>query len=92
MSQKKFNPEIADLALKLIGKACKYRRLELGYIQLYLSEQSGLTQAQIINFEKGKQNLTLKSFIAILGSLDMHLDLSAKDPNKLTGFIGLNPN
>ena len=86
MSQKKFNPEIADMALKLVGKACAIRRNELKIFQSELAEMSGLTQRQISNFETGEQNLTLKSFFAVLGCLDMHIDLTEKNPDNLTGF------
>lgn len=88
----KFNYEVADIAQKLIGKACATRRKELGYTQVELAAKAGTVDHHISNFEKGKQNISLRLFIAILGCLDMHIDLMAKDGDRASGFDPLNRN
>jgi transcriptional regulator with XRE-family HTH domain len=91
-NSEKFNYEVADIAQKLIGRACADRRKDIGYTQAELAEKAGTHQHHIANFENGKQNVTFRIFIAILGCLDMHIDLMAKDGDKPVGFKPLNKN
>ncbi len=88
----KFNYQVADIALKQIGKAIAIARKERGYTQTELAEKVGTLQHHIANFEAGKQNIAIKTFIAILGSLDMHIDLSMKDGDNPAGFLPVNKN
>lgn len=88
----KFNYQVADMAQQLIGKACANRRKELGYSQTELADKVGTRQHHIANFENGKQNIAIRTFIAILGCLDMHLDLMAKDGDRPEGFEPVNKN
>ena len=91
-NNQKFNYQIADEALILIGKFVADKRKKLGYTQSEIAEKVGTIQNHISNFEKGRQNLSIKTFIAILGVLDTHLEFSYKDPDKLTGYPGINKN
>lgn len=84
--RKKFNPEISETARKLIGKAFKERREELGMFQTQLAECTGLMQRAISNFESGKENITLNSLIAIAGCLRMEIQFHTKDPESVPGF------
>lgn len=68
--------------LVVIGKACAARRKELGLTQTQLANKIGTRQHHIANFEAGKQNIAIRTFIAILGSLNLHLDLRPKDGDK----------
>ena len=88
----KFNYQVADVARQLIGKACAIRRKELGYNQGELADKVGTSQQYIQLFESGRQNIGFRLFIAILGSLDMHMDLLAKDGDKPEGFPEVNKN
>ena len=56
-----------------IGKFVADRRKELGYTQSEIAEKVGTIQNHISNFEKGKQNISIKTFIAILDVLDIDL-------------------
>ena len=88
----KYNYQLSDIALEIIGKYVAERRKELGYTQTEIAEKVGTIQNHISNFEKGKQNLSIKTFIAILGVLDLHLEFSYKDSDNLTGFPGVSKN
>lgn len=83
---KKFNPEIADIARKLIGETFRNRREELGIFQSQLAEDSGLTQPQISAFEKGNLNITINSLVALGGCLRMEIQFHTKDPDSVPGF------
>lgn len=80
------------MAQQLIGKACAIRRKELGYTQTELAQKVGCVTHMIGNFEAGKQNIAIRTFIAILGCLDMHIDLMAKDGDRAAGFPSVNKN
>lgn len=88
----KFNYQVADTAQQLIGQACAIRRKELGYTQAELATKVGCVTHMIGNFEAGKQNIAIRTFIAILGCLDMHIDLMAKDGDNPAGFPSVNKN
>ncbi|QTE38492.1 helix-turn-helix transcriptional regulator [Mucilaginibacter gossypii] len=88
----KFNYGVADIAQQLIGKACADRRKELGYTQKEIADKAGTSQQYIQLFESGKQNIGFRLFIAILGCLDMHIDLMAKDGDNPVGFPPVNKN
>lgn len=88
----KFNYQVADIALKQIGKAVAIARKERGYTQTELADKAGTTQQYIQLFESGKQNIGLKLFIAILGCLDIHIDLSLKDGDNPACFAPVNKN
>ena len=88
----KFNYQIADEALVVIGKFIADRRKELGYTQQELAVKAGSLRHSISNFEAGNQNIAIKTFIAILGSLDLHIDFKPVDPDNLVGFASINKN
>lgn len=84
--------ELVDAAQKMIGQYCAIRRKELGYTQAELAAKVGCVTHMIGNFEAGKQNIAIRTFIAILRCLDMHIDLIAKDGNNPAGFPSVNKN
>jgi len=88
----KFNYQVADTAQELIGEFIAERRKELGYTQKQLANKAGCQTHHLGNFEKGKQNIGFRLLIAILGCLDMHIELRPKDGDKPTGFPAVNKN
>jgi transcriptional regulator with XRE-family HTH domain len=82
----KFNYEVADTALNLIGKHIADCRKYRGYSQAELAQKASTSQQHIAKFEAGKQNISIKLFIAILGSMDMHINLTFKDADNMAGF------
>ena len=89
---RKFNPEIADIAREQIGQFFKDRREELKMTQGDLSTCSGVLQYQISNFEKGKQNLTINSLLTLSGCLRLKIFFETADPTTVAGFKELNEN
>lgn len=61
----KFDYQFADNALQLMGKNITVRHKELSYSQKELAEKVGTSQQYIQLFESGKQNITIRPFIAI---------------------------
>ena len=88
----KFDYQVADTAQQLFGRACAERRKELGYTQAELAAKVGCVTHMIGNFEAGKQNIAIRTLIAIFGCLDMHIELSAKDGDNPAGFPAVNKN
>ena len=54
-------------------------RINKGITQRELSEATGITQANISNFEKGKYNMTLKQIEKILSALNISIRLEVID-------------
>ncbi|MBC7418410.1 MAG: helix-turn-helix transcriptional regulator [Pedobacter sp.] len=69
MSQKKFNPAVANQARILIGSFFRERRKELGLKLSELAEMTGTTQPQLTRFENGEQNITINTLFALCGCL-----------------------
>ena len=63
-----------DLRIKI-----KEVRINKGITQRELSGLTGITQANISNFEKGKYNMTLKQIEKILSALNISIRLEVID-------------
>lgn len=83
---KKFNPEVAKVALKLTGEFFRKRRKELGMSQKDLANCAGIRQHYLSAFENGEQNISFNVLMALSGCLRMEIQYITKDPDSLPGF------
>jgi len=86
MSEKKFNPAVADHARKLIGEFFRDRRIELNISQADLCIMSNTKQASISKFENGKANITINTFLALCGCLRIKPNFETAAINEVPGF------
>lgn len=82
---RKFNPQVAEVAKKLIGEHFRARREELGLTQGDLAACAGLRQYQISSFEQGQGNITINNLLAIGGCLRMKIFFEEADPQSPPG-------
>lgn len=83
---RKFNPEIADIAREKIGKFFRSRREKLGITQEQLAKCAGTQQWRVSAFEEGKANVTINTLLAMCGCLRIGINFEEKDPNTPAGF------
>lgn len=83
---KKFNPQVADVARELTGKYFRERREELGMTQKELAECAGIRQHHLSYFESGHQNVTINTLFALAGCLRLKMFFEEADPNTPAGF------
>lgn len=89
---RKFNPEIADIAREKIGKFFRSRRESLGMTQQQLAQCAGIQQWRVSAFEDGKANITINTLLAIAGCLRVGVTFEEKDSDSPAGFRGVDPN
>lgn len=83
---KRFNPAIADKFRELTGEFFRERRVELGMTQGDLCRCAGIDQPSLSKFEKGQQNVTINTLVAMAGCLRMEIQFITKDPESVPGF------
>jgi transcriptional regulator with XRE-family HTH domain len=83
---KKFNPEVAKIALKLTGEFFRDRRKELGMSQTQLANCAGIRQHYLSAFENGEQNISFNVLIALSGCLRLEIQYVTKDLESVPGF------
>lgn len=89
---KKFNPEVAKVALKLTGEFFRNRRKELGMTQSELADCAGIRQHYLSAFENGEQNISFNVLMALGGCLRLEVQYITKDPKSVPGFPSQNEN
>jgi transcriptional regulator with XRE-family HTH domain len=88
---KLYNHKLTPLAKKWISEYIRLRRKDLGYTQGDLAKMIGCRTATISAIENGG-NYTIETFIAILGSLKVHLELSDLPIDHVIGYEKPNEN
>jgi transcriptional regulator with XRE-family HTH domain len=83
---KKFNPQVAKVALKLTGEFFQKRRKELGMTQTELANCAGTRQHYLSAFENGEQNISFNVLMALAGCLRLEIQYITKDPKSVPGF------
>lgn len=83
---KKFNPEVAKVALKLTGEFFQKRRKELGMTQTELANCAGTRQHYLSAFENGEQNISFNVLMALAGCLRLEIQYITKDPESVPKF------
>jgi len=61
-------------ALRALGRSVKKIREEAGMTQTVLAEEVGMTRGSIANIERGSQNTTVATLIAIAMACETTLD------------------
>ena len=83
---KKFNPEVSKIALKLTGEFFRERRKELGLTQKQLADCAGIRSHYLGAFENGQQNISFNVLMALAGCLRLEIQYHTKDPESVPGF------